>query len=171
MIRIGLDLGLNVTQAIEGLLIINGKVCVWGDVQVGMVWASGKMSNMREFYDGDTKDETFRAVCVCSRMVNSKDQIEIERSFSLKEAKAAGLWGKNPIWKRYPKRMLSMRARSWALRDGFSDVLRGLVAVEEAVDYEGHPEYKKSQKMVEMTMKDTVIKDSIEEKGGRNEDN
>src|SRR5262249_49394 len=36
----------------------------------------------------------------------------------------------------YPRRMLMMRARSWALRDGFADVLRGLSIREEVEDYD-----------------------------------
>jgi hypothetical protein len=39
-------------------------------------------------------------------------------------------------WQTYPRRMLTMRARSWALRDGFADVLRGLSIREEVDDYD-----------------------------------
>jgi hypothetical protein len=38
-------------------------------------------------------------------------------------------------WQDYPQRCLMMRARSWALRDGFADVLRGLQISEEVADY------------------------------------
>lgn len=34
----------------------------------------------------------------------------------------------------YPRRMLQMRARSFALRDAFPDVLKGLITIEEAQD-------------------------------------
>jgi hypothetical protein len=51
------------------------------------------------------------------------------------EAKKAGLWGKQGPWTQYPRRMLQMRARGFALRDAFPDVLRGLVTAEEAADY------------------------------------
>lgn len=37
-------------------------------------------------------------------------------------------------WYRYPKRMLQMRARSWALRDSCADILRGLSIREEVED-------------------------------------
>ena len=49
-------------------------------------------------------------------------------------AKRAGLWGKQGPWQQYPSRMLQMRARSWALRDAFADVLRGIQSVEEVRD-------------------------------------
>ena len=50
------------------------------------------------------------------------------------DAKRAGLWTKAGPWQTYPRRMLQMRARSFALRDAFPDVLKGLISVEEALD-------------------------------------
>ena len=51
------------------------------------------------------------------------------------DAKRAGLAGKSGPWTQYPRRMLQMRARGFALRDAFPDLLRGLVTAEEAMDY------------------------------------
>ena len=47
--------------------------------------------------------------------------------------KKAGLWGKG-VWKQYPKRMAQMRARGFAYRDVFPDLLHGLITTEEAYD-------------------------------------
>jgi hypothetical protein len=58
----------------------------------------------------------------------------VVRSFSVEDAKKAGLWGKAGPWQQYPKRMLQMRARGFAVRDAFPDVLRGLITAEEAAD-------------------------------------
>ncbi len=60
--------------------------------------------------------------------------------FSVADAKKAGLWGKSGPWTQYPKRMLQLRARGFALRDAFPDVLKGLVTAEEAQDYPTQPE-------------------------------
>ena len=46
----------------------------------------------------------------------------------------AGLWGKQGPWKQYPKRMLQMRARGFAIRDAFPDALRGMYMAEEVQD-------------------------------------
>jgi len=62
--------------------------------------------------------------------------------FSVEDAKRAGLWGKQGPWQAYPKRMLQMRARGFALRDAYPDVLKGLISTEEAQDY---PEETKRQ--------------------------
>ena len=48
----------------------------------------------------------------------------------------AGLWAKSGPWTQYPKRMMQMRARGFALRDKFADALGGLITVEEAQDYQ-----------------------------------
>ena len=72
------------------------------------------------------------AVCKTSR--KGKDANVVAR-FSVADAKKAGLWGKAGPWSQYPKRMLQLRARGFALRDAFPDVLKGLVTAEEAQDY------------------------------------
>jgi hypothetical protein len=54
----------------------------------------------------------------------------------VEDAKRASLWGKSGPWTQYPKRMLQLRARGFALRDAFPDILRGLVTAEEAQDYQ-----------------------------------
>jgi len=141
IINTGLDLDLTVTQSMEGLLFINGKAALWGDILVGKVWASGKMTDFKEWSEGSLKDGTYIANCSAKR----GSSVEIKRSFSFKDATRAGLIGKGNIWKKYPQRMMQMRARSWALRDGFADVLKGLVAVEEAIDFSSHLDYNHNQ--------------------------
>ena len=54
--------------------------------------------------------------------------------FSVEDAKRAGLWGKN-TWASYPRRMLQHRARGFALRSAFADVLKGMISTEELQDY------------------------------------
>jgi len=70
------------------------------------------------------------AICIVYR----KGEDPHTREFSQLDAITARLWGKPGPWSSYPKRMLQMRARSWALRDKFSDNLSGIMAWEEAID-------------------------------------
>jgi hypothetical protein len=72
------------------------------------------------------------AVCQAKRRGYSKPTTV---TFTVADAKKAGLWGKQGPWQQYPRRMLQLRARGFALRDAFPDVLRGLVTAEEAQDY------------------------------------
>lgn len=52
----------------------------------------------------------------------------------MEDARKAGLAGKQGPWTSYPKRMRQMRARAFALRDVFPDVLRGMPVAEELMD-------------------------------------
>src|SRR5260370_11386312 len=59
----------------------------------------------------------------------------IQNRFSMAMAEQAHLTRKDGPWQSYPQRMLKMRARSWTIRDGFADVLRGLHIREEVDDF------------------------------------
>lgn len=130
VLNMGAELGLSPMAAVQNISVINGRPVVWGDALLGLVRASGILTSFSETFTGDFPSDDFTAVCTCHR-----GDEEITRTFSIEDAKAAGLWkypqqGTTP-WCRYPKRMLQMRARSWALRDGFGDVLKGIAAREE----------------------------------------
>ena len=124
----GMELGLAPMQALQNIAVINGKPSIYGDALLAMVRADHRCRGVKEYLDGET------AVCLITRSHNSGEVEEIERKFSVDDAKRAGLWGKQGPWKQYPQRMLQMRARSLAIRDGFPDVIKGLISVEEAQD-------------------------------------
>lgn len=120
----GMELGLQPLQAMQSIAVINGRPSIWGDAMIGLVKGSGLLESMRE----DIADD--HSTCHVKR----KGEAEQSRTFTVEDAKKAGLWGKQGPWQQYPKRMLQMRARSWALRDVFPDVLRGIYIGEEAQD-------------------------------------
>lgn len=123
----GLELGVPPMQALQGIAVINGHPSVWGDLAIALVLGS----DVCEYVQEEMNEDGTEAICTVKR----KDQTTTHtRKFSLEDAKAAGLLGKQGPWKTYPKRMLQMRARSWALRDVFSDVLKGLRVAEEEQD-------------------------------------
>lgn len=131
----GLEVGLKPIQAIESIALINGRATIWGDAAIGLVMDSGLVEDFEESFEG--KGDTLVATCKIKR---KGIKSYVERRFSKDDAVKAGLWGRN-VWAKYPQRMLQMRARSWALRDGFADVLKGLQVREEAQDYshQGQP--------------------------------
>jgi len=123
-IQWGYEIGLPPLQAMQNIAVINGRPSIWGDAMLAIVQASGALEYIKE----DVTDES--AVCVLKR----RGQAEISREFSVDDAKTAGLYNKQGPWQQYPKRMLQMRARGFALRDAFADVLRGVHIAEEARD-------------------------------------
>ncbi len=60
-------------------------------------------------------------------------------TFSMKDAQDASLVGKQGPWQQYPKRMMQMRARAFALRDTFTPELKGIRMAEEERDITPRP--------------------------------
>ncbi|HAL21217.1 MAG TPA: hypothetical protein DCP40_00555 [Stenotrophomonas sp.] len=123
-IQWGAELGLKPLQALQNLAIINGRPALWGDAVIALVRSSPLCEYITEGDDGAT------AVC----RVKRRGESEEVRTFSMDDAKVAGLLGKSGPWTQYPKRMRQMRARAFALRDVFPDVLRGMPIAEEIMD-------------------------------------
>jgi len=126
----GKELGLAPLQALQNIACINGKPSVYGDAALALVQASPLCEGIEERMEGEGTPNP-QAVCVAHR----KGRKPVVATFSVEDAKRAGLWGKQGPWTSYPKRMLAMRARGFALRDAFPDVLKGLISAEEAADY------------------------------------
>lgn len=123
-IQWGMELGLQPMQAMQNIAVINGRPALWGDAVIALVRSSPLCEYIYESDDGET------ATCRVKRR-NEEEQV---RTFSMTEAKAAGLAGKQGPWTQYPKRMRQMRARAFAMRDLFPDVLRGMPVAEEVQD-------------------------------------
>jgi hypothetical protein len=120
----GAELGLKPLQALQNLAIINGRPSLWGDAVIALVRGSPLCEYVNEEDDGT------QAIC----RVKRRGEPEQVRTFSVQDARDAGLQGKSGPWTQYPKRMRQMRARAFALRDVFPDVLRGMPVAEELMD-------------------------------------
>lgn len=149
-VQMGSEIGLAPMQALQNIAVINGRPSVWGDAMLALCKASPVCDDVIETFD-NTKME---ATCIAKRVGKEP----VIQTFSKADAIKAGLWkdapktkreGKNGSyevdsgpWYSYPERMLQMRARGFALRDAFPDVLKGLISAEEARDIpvpEAHP--------------------------------
>lgn len=132
-IMTGAEVGLPPMAALQSIAIIHNRPCLWGDALPGVARASGRCLDIREWFTGESMQDDWTAHCATLRRGAREP---IEQSFSVADAKLAGLWakGSDSAWAKYPRRMLRMRARSWCLRDAYADVFRGLRAVEEMRD-------------------------------------
>jgi len=121
----GQEIGLPPMAAVQNIAVINGRPKIFGDVMLGLVRASGLLESFSEEIIGEDDDYGYR--CTATRKGGGK----VIEEFTVADAKQAALWGKQGPWMQYPKRMLKFRARSFALRDLFGDVLNGMTSVEE----------------------------------------
>lgn len=122
----GNELGLNPMQAIQNIAVINGKPSIYGDAMLALVQNHPAFGGINESFEDSTK----MATCTVWRKGGEKHV----QTFSKSDAESSRLWGKKGPWTDYPKRMLAMRARGFALRNQFADALCGLISVEEAQD-------------------------------------
>lgn len=120
-------LGLNETVSVMGVMVNGGKPAVWGDVLLAKVRASGELADYREEITGE--GDAMTATVTVTRV--GHEGSPTVRSFSVADAKKAGLWTKGGPWTQYPRRMLPTKPRAWALRDTFADVLMGIGIREE----------------------------------------
>lgn len=123
-IQWGMEIGLKPLQAMQNIAVINGRPSLWGDAVIALV----RSSTVCE-YIIETQTDT-SATC----RVKRRGEPEQERTFTMQDAQKAGLVGKQGPWSQYPKRMMQMRARAFAVRDVFPDVLKGLPVAEELMD-------------------------------------
>ena len=126
-ILFGQSVGLSWGHSLLNIAVINGRPTVWGDAMLALCKKAPTFEYCHETFD----EQAMTAFCAVKRK-GEKEQV---RPFSQKDAQQAGLWGKKDNWIKYPKRMLQMRARAFALRDIFPDVLQGLGCTEEVQDY------------------------------------
>ena len=129
-IQHGAEIGLTPMQSLQNIACINGRPAIWGDAALALVLGSSACEYVRERVEGEGDNSV--AICEAKRRSQA---VPVTARFSVADAKRAGLWGKSGPWTQYPARMLQLRARGFALRDGFPDVLKGLVTTEEAMDY------------------------------------
>ncbi len=154
-IQFGNDLGMKPMTSLQNIMIVNNKPSIYGDAMLAVCMAFPDFIDCIETYDSEKQE----ASCTVKR----KGREPVTRAFNKKMAEAAKLWGKvsstgmpSP-WVTNPERMLQFRARGFALRDMFPDVLKGMPTVEEMRDVESFKEQKSiEEKSTAESMKDRL---------------
>ena len=142
-IQMGGELGLSPMQSIQNIAVINGRPTLWGDGMLGVCMPH--IDKIEETDDGNT------ATCTVVRGART-----VVATFSMEDAKRAGLAGKAGPWSQYPARMRKMRARGFCLRDACADVLRGIISAEEVSDYEVRPDQVRAEVTGSKTVEPTT---------------
>jgi len=126
-IQWGLEIGLKPLQAMQSIAAINGKPGLYGDAGKALLLTHGCIID-----EDDT--EVVKANSKARCKITRPGRPPVQRTFSLDDAKTAGLWNKEGPWRAYPYRQMAWRAFWFAARDAASDLLRGMGGYEEAVD-------------------------------------
>lgn len=131
-LEMGAEIVLPPMASIQAIAVIGNRASIWGDHMLAVcinspAWDAKAFD---EHWD-ESNPQKVTAHCTVRRQGGNP----VKRTFSTADAEKAGLTKKDTPWKGYPKRMLQMRARSWALRDAFPDVLKGLDCAEVVREY------------------------------------
>lgn len=167
-VQLGTSIGLSVGQSLQHIAIINGKPSIYGDMLLALCTRSHLCEWVKEEIKGDKKEE-WVATCTVKR----KNYPQVVITFSWQDAVNAqiiakatkpnkdGWVNKSAPWLAYPKRMLQMRARGFALRDAFPDLLNGFITAEEAQDY---PTQQNDQSIIHLEAQPVITTPAIENK-------
>lgn len=126
VIAFGLSHHIPASLALSRTMVVNGEITLWGDALLAIVYASGLLEYKEEEFDESTQT----AICWVKRKDMSRPE---KRTFSVADAKTAGLWGRN-VWAKYPRDMLAAKARNRAIKEVFPDVVSGMTITEDAVE-------------------------------------
>lgn len=130
-IEYGAELGLRPMQSLATVMVVNGRATLYGDGMLAVAQASGLLVDISESLEGSPANlDKMAATCVVKRVGRPTPS---RCTFTWADAKQAGLTGSD-TYKKFPGRMLKARARAFALRDAFPDVLCGVMSSDEAAD-------------------------------------
>jgi hypothetical protein len=142
----GNDLGLPPMTAMQWIVQVNGLMSIKGDGAKALIYSSGKLEkdSLKMEFEGSIETQDYKVAITAQRSDNKE---KLTRSFSVMDAKRAGLWVtdqqinskdgwkyRKSSWYKYPERMVYYRALGFLARDLFSDVLYGTYTTEEAMD-------------------------------------
>ncbi len=113
-IQAGKELGLRPVQSLTNIHIVQGRITLGAMVIASLIKSSDK-------YDYRVKEHSNE---VCSITILQDDEVIGESSFTMNDAKAAGLNNKDN-WRKYPRNMLFSRALTNAARWYCPDVFGG----------------------------------------------
>lgn len=123
-------------EAVQNQYVVNNVPRFWGKAVPGIVKGKLYQRGERAIETLTYKGEGEARVCtmkVVHETADGRKLGEIERSFSMANAKAQGLLGKD-TWKHSADRMLMHRARTYCYDDLFPDLMMGIEVAEVADD-------------------------------------
>lgn len=134
VISVGETLGLNAATALMNIYNINGRPTIKADLKLALA------KRHPEYAGCEIDSNTERCIVKMKRRNENGTEESIISTFTIDDAKRAGLFPKKDNWRMYPQRMLKARAISYAVNDLFPDIVLGMLSSEEAQDIDRHTE-------------------------------
>ena len=134
VISVGEFLGLNAATALMNIYNVNGMPTMKADLKLALA------KRHPEYAGCEIDANTERCIVKMKRRNENGTEEAITSTFTIDDAKRAGLFPKKDNWRMYPQRMLKARAISYAVNDLFPDIVFGMLSSEEAQDIDRHTE-------------------------------
>jgi hypothetical protein len=134
VISVGEFLGLNAATALMNIYNVNGMPTMKADLKLALA------KRHPEYAGCEIDANTERCIVKMKRRNENGTEEAITSTFTIEDAKRAGLFPKKDNWRNYPQRMLKARAISYAVNDLFPDIVFGMLSSEEAQDIDRHTE-------------------------------
>jgi len=134
VISVGESLGLSAATALMNIYNVNGMPTMKADLKLALA------KRHPEYAGCEIDANTERCIVKMKRRNENGTEESIISTFTIEDAKRAGLFPKRDNWRMYPQRMLKARAISYAVNDLFPDIVFGMLSSEEAQDIDRHTE-------------------------------
>ena len=134
VISVGESLGLNAATALMNIYNVNGMPTMKADLKLALA------KRHPEYAGCEIDANTERCIVKMKRRSENGTEEAITSTFTIEDAKRAGLFPKKDNWRMYPQRMLRARAISYAVNDLFPDIVFGMLSSEEAHDIDRRTE-------------------------------
>lgn len=155
-IQYGKELGLPAMTSLQNIAVINGKPTLGTDMFLALAHRHKEWRG----YEIEVSTVEKAVVHVYRYVAGIKKIVKFTGTFTMEEARKAGLWRAGSPWEKWPKRMLKHRATAFALRDGFSDVLAGQYMPDEM-----DPDGASMQEIQEAAAQDEMEASVLDERG------
>jgi hypothetical protein len=140
-IQAGLERGLGPLGGLQACVVINGVLSWRGWAAKGLIQQSGLLvpGTLRTWHEGNLDGPKADAVGYASAQRKGYAKPFV-RSFSVKDARKAGLWTKTGPWTTRPGNMLEWRAIGDMARFEFPEILGGIPIADEVEGGYGPPD-------------------------------
>jgi len=131
-IQAGLERGMGLMGGLQACVVVNGVLSWRGWAALGFIQNSGLVvpGSFKSYCEGSVDEGTARGVCVAQRKGYAQSFV---RTFSIDDAKKAGLWKKDGPWQTRPTNMLEWRAVGDMARFHFPEPLGGVPIAEDVL--------------------------------------